>query len=890
MLVSKDGTICLWDYVDGMCLKSADKLLNDYQPISATPVGDGKHIAVSGRSNHVVIVDVSKMKTLSTFANHSNWCISVFPCRIQLSETEHVFLSLCNGVVRFWTLSDDFTLTAVQTIVPDVENLKSISMCPKNTTFVAICPKSWSLFAATNSHLLETVDCPFDDEWADGIYLDSYHVMVWTMNGRACLYRIPDISKYHPMDFGSGAEYVPSSPSPNSTSSVLLRKFSIIGDIDLDDVESGNRSVISCCSNDGKLFCVASKDNDGKISLFKVPDEALGDETIEKKEEQPEIAPTIWGSIKEYWEDYSFENISSPVTASCISPELLLSITGHLDGSITIKKLPYDDSPKIYSNCHVGKVTALMVTRITKNNTYVLLTGGEDCRIYGWDLETGECVRTLTQHCGTILQLLPFPLPPVNGDKEHFLSVSSDGSIGIFSADSLGIKPTGMFGGHKSPIISVQLRTDQDYMFVNCEDDSVTIWEISTGSFEGCYPAGSLTDVKSMTMTRVPLKSRNNPNDIQKDSQSTITLYSSKVSPPIPSASVLFLNIRYLIEHKTNSKNDILQYLGLLLPWNLSEKIDSLANSIGIPFHSENFSVGTYGINGKYSLFLPNRNLSNARFSCSRQVTALQTLAVVSLITKLESLVDEESQKEVSQLKELFISNLHEFVENYQPACLGLLSNYYQDKILVIENAAHSIFLSTLKHQNEKQRAMFLQNWINRMAESDRHALKSKAIPGLLLGIVISEHSDIQLENNLYENISKSLTNLVMNYPELSVQLLAANILAKGYSVWGPFIQDTGILFEKLLSIQTPSYPGKLSQSENSVYNLVTQVPELFISTLNTLSKSKTFGSNDYLMALRVIEKLISEIPFSILDDVITVVEIVIRALNPKVSTIIYFI
>jgi len=129
-----------------------------------------------------------------------------------------------------------------------------------------------------------------------------------------------------------------------------------------------------------------------------------------------------------------------------------------------------------------------------------------------------------------------------------------------------------------------------------------------------------------------------------------------------------------------------------------------------------------------------------------------------------------------------------------------------------------------------------------------------------------------------------------MNYPEVSVQLLAVNILAKGYSVWGPFIANTSILFEKLLSIQTPSYPGKLSQSENSLYNLVSQVPELFISTLSELSKSKTFGSNDYFMALRVIDKLISEIPFSILDNLIFLVDIVIRALSPKVSIIVYFI
>ena len=42
------------------------------------------------------------------------------------------------------------------------------------------------------------------------------------------------------------------------------------------------------------------------------------------------------------------------------------------------------------------------------------------------------------------------------------------------------------FPGHPAPITEVRLRLDQDYLLVQCEDTSVSVWEMSTGQLEGC--------------------------------------------------------------------------------------------------------------------------------------------------------------------------------------------------------------------------------------------------------------------------------------------------------------------------------------------------------------------------------------------------------------------
>ena len=59
--MSIDGTICVWDVKDGLCMASADGILAKYQPNSMASVGDRKHILVSGRSHKVAVFNVLDM-------------------------------------------------------------------------------------------------------------------------------------------------------------------------------------------------------------------------------------------------------------------------------------------------------------------------------------------------------------------------------------------------------------------------------------------------------------------------------------------------------------------------------------------------------------------------------------------------------------------------------------------------------------------------------------------------------------------------------------------------------------------------------------------------------------------------------------------------------------
>ena len=147
-----------------------------------------------------------------------------------------------------------------------------------------------------------------------------------------------------------------------------------------------------------------------------------------------------------------------------------------------------------------------------KDFSRVIVSGGEDCTIRVWQLDTGEELHTWRQHSDGISELLPLPEIADGSGKSVFLSISKDLSVGLFSLQTLhclqmyvnqihavsrftckrkysfihSFIHSFRFPGHPAPITEVRLRLDQDYLLVQCEDTSVSVWEMSTGQLEGC--------------------------------------------------------------------------------------------------------------------------------------------------------------------------------------------------------------------------------------------------------------------------------------------------------------------------------------------------------------------------------------------------------------------
>lgn len=857
---------------------------------------------------------------------------------MQLSKKEHIFLSLCKGILRFWTLTEEKALSTVQTIVLDIEKLITVFVGPLNTTFIAISSEYWALFTAANSYCLEKIRCPYSSGWSGGVYIDCYHVIIWTLDGHACLYRIPDISKHHPMDFGNGSENVPDCPSPNLDFSVLLYTFLIDNDKEENTRTRLLGSQIICCINkEANLLCFA--DERGALTLFEIPRDKLQLEIEDRSHDagQPgsgilieQVDPesiheiqikthktvdnpkvkTVYAKMKGSIQDtftkvqnfiknqrnisnhainyntiISEQNNDPEVTVSSVFSDNFSLIRGYSNGTITIHSLPQDDSPKIFPSCHSGKITAILL--IHKKQDYYLITGGDDCLIHAWDMATGEKLCTWPQHCGTILKLLPVP------NESYYMSIASDYSVGLFSYNPMNFLK--MFTGHKSEIISVQLRIDQDYLFVFCADQTITVWEFSTGNYEGCFTSDSLKEVTEMSMTDLPIKKIPSA-DLQNEIYDSITLFSSDTSPPRPCSEILLFNVRQLIEETYRRKEfnlenrlkETLRFYSFIVPWGIDKEVDRLALSLGIspPKDFESITPGLFGDNGKITLFVPHSKPAMAPFSLTPRTTAVFLLSALSFTNALLQTTNDSDVKTIfAQLLSQFGAMFAESISNFKPPCLGFLTNFWRDKIIDIQQSARSLFFGTLDRQSPTQRSGFILRWTGRMKISDRHNLKSKAIPGLLLGIVVANRTDILKDapDDLPQQIATSLTRLVLSHPETSYQLIAAEILARGYTIWGDYVTNESKIFQHLLSVVTPAPPGKLSPTEKSIWILATKMLDIFINTVSNLSKTKNFSVAEYTTALRVTNKILIKIPFSILNDLHTVVEYIIRSLNPKV-------
>ena len=168
-------------------------------------------------------------------------------------------------------------------------------------------------------------------------------------------------------------------------------------------------------------------------------------------------------------------------------------------------------------------------------------------------------------------------------DRSSFLSISKDRSVGFFSLQNMNCKH---IFSHSVPVVSVRLRLDQDYLLVECLDESVCVWELSTGKLESVLYGESASHVLSTCEDSI----KQPPKTIQTRSISNQSLRLSSFDPPF---QVLWLNIKLLLQdlHEdcsgrsciasseeviTNSYLQMAAYRAItyLIPWKVSESLD----------------------------------------------------------------------------------------------------------------------------------------------------------------------------------------------------------------------------------------------------------------------------------------------------------------------------
>ncbi|KAJ8646225.1 hypothetical protein MRB53_007973 [Persea americana] len=168
------------------------------------------------------------------------------------------------------------------------------------------------------------------------------------------------------------------------------------------------------------------------------------------------------------------------------------------NSSIVDGNLPHDSSPSISEQSfsgHTGAVLCLAAHRmktISNDQSFksVLVSGGTDCTIRIWDLDTGSFVCVMHHHVGPVRQII---LPPPWTDRpwaDCFLSVGEDSCVALVSLESLRVER--MFPGHPSYPAMVVWDSARGYLACLCHNSSASsnvvnilyLWDIKTGARE----------------------------------------------------------------------------------------------------------------------------------------------------------------------------------------------------------------------------------------------------------------------------------------------------------------------------------------------------------------------------------------------------------------------
>jgi WD40 repeat protein len=124
---------------------------------------------------------------------------------------------------------------------------------------------------------------------------------------------------------------------------------------------------------------------------------------------------------------------------------------------------------------HKGWVNAIAINRDSRT----LVTGGQDCSVKAWSLQTGECIRIF----GGILWDKPHTKPVqgvmVSPNCDFLVSASEDWTVKVWNLSNgkQRCKPL----EHRSSVHSVAISPDSQIIASGCSDQTVKIWRVSDG-------------------------------------------------------------------------------------------------------------------------------------------------------------------------------------------------------------------------------------------------------------------------------------------------------------------------------------------------------------------------------------------------------------------------
>ncbi|XP_065590379.1 WD repeat-containing protein 72 [Cyrtonyx montezumae] len=505
---TENGEMCVWNVTSGLCVENTKLPYRHtaiyYYHCSFRMTGEG-WLLCFGEYQDVVIIDAKTLDVLHTLSSQSSdWincmCI-VHSARIQ--EDSLVAVSV-TGVLKAWDLSSSLTSIQERQSVCEKEsktldciNCRAIRFCTyTERLLLVVSSKCWQVYDYCDFSLLCTEFCKSGQRFAGGEVLAAYRLIIWTEDGYSYIYQL--------LNSGLSKSIYPADGK-------VLKETVYPHLLCFTDVKE-NKSfpfVMGFMNERKEPFykILFSGEASGRITLWHVPDVPAS--TFDGSPKEIPITTTLTlqdnfnkaHSVAESIIDHlcgSKDGIENAVvTSSVYIPSLDKLVCGCENGEILITlgletaraRLLEDVSlkgnlPHKVLNGHSSRVTCLLYPHgnSVRFDPSWLLSGGQDSTVICWDIFNEEILHQFTLQSGPVIQLLR---SPENCElKYHSIvcCVCSDHSVAILNLQ----KKVCLLHARKHlfPVKKIKFDPNEDLLIVWCEDDSVYVWEIETGTLE----------------------------------------------------------------------------------------------------------------------------------------------------------------------------------------------------------------------------------------------------------------------------------------------------------------------------------------------------------------------------------------------------------------------
>ncbi|KAM6195951.1 WD repeat-containing protein 72 isoform 2-T2 [Sarcoramphus papa] len=507
---TENGEMCVWNVTSGQCVENAKLPYRHtaiyYYHCSFRMTGEG-WLLCCGEYQNVLIIDAKTLGVLHSLSSSesSDWincmCI-VHSARIQ--EDSLVAVSV-TGVLKVWDLSSSLNSIQERQSVCEKEsksldciNCQAVRFCTYTERLLLVVSSTcWQVYDYCDFSLLCTEFCKSGQCFAGGEVLAAYRLIIWTEDGHSYIYQL--------LNSGLSKSIYPADGKVlKETVYPHLLCFTGVK-------ENKSFPFVMGFMNERKepfYKVLFSGEASGRITLWHVPDVPVSTFDGSPKE----IPITATWTLQDNFDKHhavsegiidhlcaSKDGIESSVVSSSVYiPSLDKLVCGCENGKIFVTlglktararllqniSLPKDNPAYKVLNGHSSRVTCLLYphNKSVRFDPSWLLSGGQDSVVICWDIFTGGILHQFSLQSGPVTELLRSPENYRLKDHSIVCCVCSDHSVAILHLQ----KRVCLLHARKHlfPVKKIKFDPVENLLIVGCEDGSVYIWEIETGTLE----------------------------------------------------------------------------------------------------------------------------------------------------------------------------------------------------------------------------------------------------------------------------------------------------------------------------------------------------------------------------------------------------------------------